>query len=190
MLNAMDPHLERRRFTADEYQRMGEVGILSPDERLELIDGEIVTMTPIGPPHAAAVDRATLSFVTAVNRRAIVRVRGSVRLDFLTEPEPDVVLLRPRADFYASAHPGPQDILLIVEIAGSSLRYDRDVKSKLYAHLGIVEYWLADLTSQTVTCYASPEGDRYRDIRSLVRGASLAPLALADVVIQVDDLLD
>jgi hypothetical protein len=127
MLNAMVPHLERRRFTADEYQRMGEVGILSADERLELIDGEIATMTPIGPPHAAAVDRASVSFVTTVNRRAIVRVRGSVRLDFLTEPEPDVVLLRPRADFYASAHPGPQDILLIVEIADSSLRYDRDV---------------------------------------------------------------
>jgi len=117
----MDVAVSRRRFTVDDYHRMGEVGILSATDRVELIDGEIVAMTPIGPRHGASVDRTNRVLVTAVGTSAIVRVQGSVRLDLFHEPEPDIVLLRPRADFYASAHPGPADILLVIEFAESSI---------------------------------------------------------------------
>ena len=105
--------LRTRRFTADEYQRMGQVGILSEDDRVELIDGEVLAMTPIGPRHSSTVDRATRVFVAAAGERAIVRVQGPVRLNLYTEPEPDVLLLQPRADFYASRHPGPADVVLV-----------------------------------------------------------------------------
>jgi Uma2 family endonuclease len=142
----MPVEVTRRRFTADDYQRMGSAGILSEDDRVELIDGEIVAMTPIGPRHNAAVNRATRAMVLAVGNKAIVQVQGSVRLDLYHEPQPDLVLLRPRADDYASQLPGPSDILLIVEVADSSSDYDREVKSRVYAKAGIGEYWLADLT--------------------------------------------
>ena len=114
--------ISRKRFRADEYQRMGQVGILSEDDRVELIDGEVVAMTPIGARHAACVDSVTRAMVIAAGDTAIVRVQSPVRLNLFTEPEPDVVLLRPRADFYAPRHPGPADVLLIVEIADSRSR--------------------------------------------------------------------
>jgi Uma2 family endonuclease len=122
-----------KRFTADEYQRMGQVGILSQDDRVELIDGQVVAMTPIGMRHNACVSRATRALVFAAGEDAIVLPQGSVRLGSYHEPEPDLALLRPRADFYASRMAGPADILLIIEIADSSLEYDRDVKARIYA---------------------------------------------------------
>src|SRR5688572_3230119 len=113
--------VRNRRFTADEYQRMGETGILSPGDRVELIDGDVLAMTPIVPRHAASVDRANRAFVRSLSGdEAIVRVQSPIRLSLYTEPEPDISLLRPRADFYASAHPGPADVLLVVEVADSS----------------------------------------------------------------------
>ena len=129
----------KKRFTADEYQRMGQVGILSDRDRVELIDGEVVAMTPIGPRHNACVNHATRALVRAAGDDAIVQSQGSVRLDPYHEPEPDLVLLRPRTDFYASRLPGPDDIFLIIEIADSSIEYDRDVKARVYAAAGITE---------------------------------------------------
>src|SRR5262245_44026079 len=117
----MPIELRKRRFTADEYQRMGKAGILSEEDRDELMDGEIVALTPIGPLHNASVNRATRAIFAAVGDTAIVQVQGSVRLDLFHEPQPDIVLLRPREDFYASQLPGPADILLVVEIAESSV---------------------------------------------------------------------
>jgi Uma2 family endonuclease len=179
----------RRRFTADDYQRMGQAGILRREDRVELIDGEIVTMTPIGPRHCDSVDRANRAFVMKAGDSAIVRVQGSVRLDFYTEPEPDLVLLRPRPDFYSSAHPGPADILLIVEIAETSIDYDRDVKSRVYAQSGVQEYWLADLNENVLTAYSVPEGGTYRNTRPYARGQSLAPQLLPECVVSTEDLL-
>jgi Uma2 family endonuclease len=185
----MSVAVSRRRFTADDYQRMGQAGILHPEDRVELIDGEVVAMTPIGPRHCASVDRANRAFVTRAGDSAIVRVQGSVRLDLYSEPEPDLVLLRPRADFYASAHPGPADILLIVEVADSSLDYDREVKSRVYATSGVQEYWLADLNENVLFCYTSPEGGTYLDVRRHTRGQSLAPHLLPACVVSTEDLL-
>jgi Uma2 family endonuclease len=179
----------RKRFTADEYQQMGQAGILSEDDRVELIDGEIIAMTPIGPRHCASVDRATRAFVTRAGDSAIVRVQGSIRLNFYSEPQPDLVLLRPRADFYASTHPGPADILLIAEIAQSSIDYHHDFKSAVYARAGVHEYWLADLSENVLHCFSTPGDGGYQNIREYRRGQSIAPLLLADCVIPVDDLL-
>jgi Uma2 family endonuclease len=185
----MEGTLTRKRFTVDEYQRMGQVGILSADDRVELIDGEIVVMTPIGPRHGACVARATRALVRAAGDDAIVLPQGSVRLDIYYEPEPDLALLRPRDDFYASRHPGPGDILLIVEIADSSIDYDRNVKTRVYAAAGIPEYWLADLNANIVWRHRVPERDGYREVEPLRRGQSVAPELLPSCVIAVDVLL-
>jgi Uma2 family endonuclease len=181
--------VSRKRFTADEYERMGEAGILSRKDRVELIDGEIVAMSPIGPPHTACVDRTARTFFKLVGDAAIVRVQGSVRLDFFTEPEPDVVLLKPRADFYASAHPGPADILLIIEIADSSIDYDREVKTGVYARKGVREYWVVDLNENVIWCYTNPERGAYQRLQRCESGQLIAPSLLPDFVVSPADLL-
>jgi Uma2 family endonuclease len=178
----------KRRFTADEYQRMGQVGIL-PKHGVELMDGEVLTMTPFGPRHVACVSRTTHALVKAVGDDAIVQPQGSVRLDLYFEPEPDLVLLRPRADFYATRHRGPDDVLLVIEIADSSLEYDRDVKACVYAAAGILEYWLADLNANVVWRYLSLERGAYRKVEPYRRGQTIAPHLLPSCVVAVDVLL-
>jgi Uma2 family endonuclease len=177
---------EKRRFTADEFLRMAEVGILCEDDRLELIDGEVVEMSPIGLPHTAAVSSATRALVMAAGAAAIVQPPGAVRLDLYYEPEPDLVLLKPRTDFYVSRRPGPADVLLIIEVADSSIDYDRDVKAPLYARAGIPEYWLVDLNAGLVERYLSPDRGAYRSVEQLRRGQSIAPQLLPACTIAVD----
>ena len=181
--------VSRRRFTVDDYHRMGEAGILSPTDRMELIDGEIVTKTGIGPRHGASVDRATRALVTTVDTSAIVRVQGSVRLDLFNEPEPDILLLRPQADFYASAHPGPADILLIVVVAESSIDFDRDIKARVYARAGLPDYWLVDLNEDLVHVHSDPSSGIYRAVVSYRREQSITPRLLPDFAISVLHLL-
>lgn len=185
----MPIELLKRRFDADEFQRMGRAGILREDDRVELINGEIITMTPIGPRHNAAVNRANRALVGAVGNQAIVQVQGSVRLDLSNEPQPDLVLLRPDPDFYASRLPAPDDILLVVEIAESTVDYDSGVKAQLYATAGVREYWLADLTTGTVTRSSAPSGGTYQRRRELKAGESIAPDALPQCAIPVESLL-
>lgn len=181
--------VRRRLFTADEYQRMGQVGILSENDRVELIEGEIVTKVTIGARHNASVDRAVRALVIGAGDRAIVRVQGSFRLSAYSEPEPDLVLLRPQADFYASRLPGPEDVFLIVEIADSSIDYDRSVKARIYAEYGIREYWLADLTHNALTCYSEPRGGTYQNVQQYERGQTLVPALLPECPIAVDVFL-
>ena len=180
--------LTRKRFTADEYHRMAQVGILG-ERGVELIDGEIVVMTPIGNRHSACVASANRALVTAAGDEAIVQPQGSVRLDLFYEPEPDLVLLRPRTDFYSGRARRPQDVILIIEVADSSLEYDRDVKAPVYAAAGIPEYWLADLNANVVWRYSSPAGGAYRSVRPHHRGESIAPVLLPSCVIATDVLL-
>jgi Uma2 family endonuclease len=179
----------KKRFTADQYQRMGQVGILTERDRVELIDGDVVAMTPIGARHNACVTRTTRALVMAAGDDAFVQPQGSVRLDLYHEPEPDLVLLRPRGDFYASRLPGPEDILLVVEIADSSIDYDRDVKARIYAESGIPEYWLADLNANLVWRYSAPERGAFRSLEQYRRGQSMTPQLLPACVIPVDVLL-
>jgi Uma2 family endonuclease len=179
--------VSRRLFTADEYLRMVEVGILAKDDRVELIDGEIVAMTPIGPRHAAAVDRANKTLVSAVGDRAIVRVQSSIRLNLFRQPEPDLVLLRPKENFYVDHLPGARDIFLIIEIAESSFEYDFKVKARMYAESGVPEYWIADLDAGRVTCFTDLRQNR--SVREFHPGESMAPALMPEVVVAADAFL-
>ena len=181
--------LTKKRFTADEYHHMAEVGILAPRDRVELIDGEIIVMSPIGSRHSACVACANRALINAVGEKAIVQPQGSVRLDLFYEPEPDLVLLRPQADFYATRYRTPDDVLLVIEIADSSLAYDRDMKAPIYAMAGIGEFWLADLHANAVWRYTSPERGAYKRVEQYHRGESIAPLELPTCVVPVDVFL-
>ena len=181
--------IQKRLFTVDEYMRMAETGILSPNERVELINGEIILMSPAGPRHHAAVDRATRAFVMGAGETAIVRVQGDVVLHRFAAPEPDLVLLRPKADFYASKQAGAGDVLLVIEVADSSLDYDTTSKLNLYAIIGIPEYWVADLQNNRLLAYSDPDRDSYQTVREFHRGDTLAPHLLPDCSIPVEILI-
>jgi Uma2 family endonuclease len=185
----MDPVLTPWRFTADQYQRMGETGILCEDDRVELIDGVIVEMTPVGLRHIATVDRCNREFTRQVGDRAIVRVQSPLRVSPRSEPQPDVTILRDRADFYAGGHAGPADVLLVVEVSEISLAYDRRVKLRLYAEAGVPEVWLVNLRDDCIEASYEPAGGRYQQRELLQRGAACSPHALPEVLIAVDAIL-
>jgi Uma2 family endonuclease len=185
----MAVEIAQRRFTVGEYYRMAEVGILAPDDRVELIEGRIVTMTPIGNRHATCVLRLTTHFGRRVGTAALVSVQNPLRLDGHNEPQPDVMLLRPRADFYAQGHPAPADVLLVIEVADTSLAYDRGVKIPLYARAGIPEVWLVNLPQDLIEVYTAPVGGVYQQVRQARRGESLAVPGLPGVALAVEDVL-
>jgi Uma2 family endonuclease len=185
----MSAQIERKLFTIDDCDRMAEAGILSPEERIELINGEIVVIRPPGPRHGAAVDRTNRAFVVLVRERAIVRVQGCVVLHHMAAPLPDLALLVPRADDYADKNPSPGDVLLVVEVSDTTFEYDSTVKLPLYAITGIPEYWIADLRTNRLLVYSQPQGESYRAFREMRRGESIAPLSLPDCQIPVDLLL-
>lgn len=185
----MSVPLTRRRFTVEEYYRMAEAGILGEDDRVELLDGEIVEMTPIGPRHSSCVCRLTDFFARRVGERAIVHVQNPIRLGPYAEPQPDLCLLKRRADFYARRHPGPEDVLLVVEVTDTSAQEDRGVKIPMYARSGIPEAWLVDLPAGGIEVYHDPGPDGYRELRRLGRGDRLAPQAFPDLVLSVGDAL-
>ena len=179
----------RRRFTVDEYYWMARVGILRPDDRVELIDGEIIEMNPIGGPHASTVDRLSQFLILALQGAAIVRVQNPIRLDSGSEPEPDLALLRPRRDFYAAGHPTPSDVLLVVEVADTTIAYDTRTKAPLYARAAIPELWIVDLTRGCVVTYRDPSDAGYATTRVHHRGEMLRALAFSDLAFPVDDIL-
>jgi Uma2 family endonuclease len=182
--------LTRRRFTVDEYHRMGETGILSEDNRLELICGDIVFREPIGAYHAGTVRRLDRLFTSRLGDRAIVSVQNPVQFSQEnTELQPDVTLLRPRDDFYTSRHPEAADVLLLIEVADTTLRLDRRVKIPLYARVGVPEVWLLDLTTQRLEVCREPLGDRYGSVRILARGQRVSPDAFGDLSVDVADLV-
>jgi Uma2 family endonuclease len=182
-------NITRRLFTFEECLRMAETGILSPNERVELIAGELVIMSPIGPRHGVAVDRANREMIRLAGNKAIVRTQGTVVLDRFAAPEPDLALLRPKDDEYLSKNPAAEDIFLILEVADSSLDYDTTTKLGLYAILGVHEYWVADLQNRRLLIHSEPKGDTYTVRRELNPGDSVAPLLLPDCRIPVDLLL-
>ncbi len=177
------------RFTVAEYYAMAEAGILHEDDRVELLAGEVVQMVPIGSRHNAVVDRLNQLLVSQAGGNTIVRTQGSIRLDDHSEPQPDVTLLRPRPDFYANAHPGPGDVLLIVEVMQSSADYDRSVKIPVYARAGIPEVWLIDLDADTVEVFQSPDGALYRDLTPQLRGDAIAVPGLPGIAVPVEQIL-
>lgn len=181
-------HLKHR-ITVDAYHRMGEAGILAPEARVELIEGEIIDMAPIGSRHAAVVDRLNRIIVATVGEKAIVRVQGPVRLGELSEPEPDIALLKPRADYYRDALPGAADVLLLIEVAESTQRYDRRIKVPLYARHGVPEVWVIDLENALVHFHRGPGGGAYADISATERPALTPIAALPGVAIDLAGIL-
>ena len=184
----MAVQVTRWQFTADDYERMITAGILAEDDRVELIDGEVIAMSPIGPPHAAIVNRLN----ALLNRRfagaAIVSVQNPIRLNDYSEPQPDLAVLRPRDDFYAQSHPTASDILLLVEVADTSLAYDRTEKLPRYAQESIPEVWLVDLDNELVTQYARPALNQYRHQVTLARGQTLVAQSVANFEISIDTI--
>lgn len=180
--------LTRRKFTVDEYERMGQAGILGEDDRVELIEGEIVEMTPIGDRHAGTVRRLINMLSARAGGTALVDAQNPLRLGEHSEPQPDIALLAPRADFY-TAHPTPADVLLLIEVAETSAEPDRRVKVPLYARGGVPEVWLVDLDGETVTVYRDPAPDGYRTERTVHRGETLAPAALPDLRVAAEEIL-
>jgi Uma2 family endonuclease len=179
----------RKRFTTDEFAQIAAAGVLGEDDRVELIEGEIVEMSPLGPQHAACVDRLNHRLQSLVQNRAIVRVQNPIRLGEYSQPQPDIALVQPRNDFYAGGHPEPEDVLLLIEVSESSLAYDRDVKLPLYARAGIVEVWLVALLPQVVEVYRAPGDSGYGEKRTLHRGQAIAPTHLPDAGLAVDHIL-
>ena len=182
--------VQRYRFNVDEFARMGEAGVFTEDDRVELIDGEVLEMSPIGSPHAGTVNRLTELLVTRLAGRANVIVQNPLRLDRHTEPQPDLVVARRRKDFYADRHPEPADVLLVIEVADSSLRYDRTEKAPRYGRAGIPETWLVDVQAGTVTVYADPGPEGYARQQVRRRGERIAAASIPVPVpgLTVDDV--
>lgn len=181
--------LIRRRFTVAEYYCMGEAGILPPDERTELIEGEVFVMPPIGPGHAEGGSRAERTFYRYVGDQAIIRSQYPIRLPNDSEPQPDIVLARLRPEGYRAAHPGPEDILLVVEISDTTLASDREKKLPLYARAGILEAWLMNLPDDRIEVYRDPAPEGYRSITLVPRDGTVTPLAFSGVIIPCAELL-
>jgi Uma2 family endonuclease len=184
----MPATVTRHRFTVREYHRMGEAGVFHEEDRVELIDGEILVMTPIGARHAACVTALQEAFAP-LRGRVLVRVQNPVELDDHSEPQPDVCVVARRESLYADRHPGPSEVRLLVEVADSSQAYDREFKLPRYARSGIREVWIVDLAADRVEVYRDPESEEYRTRRALGRGESIAPAAHPEVEIAADAIL-
>ena len=189
LVSLMSSAITRKLFTIDDCYKMAEVGILSPDERTELINGEILVVPPPGPRHGFVVDTLTETFVNLARGKAVVRVQGGVVLHKYAAPMPEIALLRPRGKAYLEKNPDASDILLLIEVADSSLDQDRTVKLQLYAIMSIPEYWIVDLQHDRLLVHTDPAGESYQTVRELHRGDTAALSLLPECVIPVDLML-
>ncbi|MCW5849964.1 MAG: Uma2 family endonuclease [Anaerolineae bacterium] len=185
----MAAQVTRVRFTVDQYEDMGRAGILGEDVRVELVDGEIVQMSPIGARHMACVNRLTALLSQRLGQRYIISPQNPIRLSRYQEPEPDLAVLKWRDDFYASAKPTAADVLLVIEVAETTLEYDTKVKIPRYAQAGVPEAWVADLMGNLVKQYADPVGGVYQVEREYRRGETLMLRAVPELSLDVAAIL-
>ncbi len=181
--------IQKKMFSIAEYHYMTEIGILKENDRVELIEGEIINMAAIGSHHAACVDRLNRLFVTDLGEKAIVRIQSPFTIGDFSEPEPDIALLKPCKNFYAKAHPGPEDVLLIIEVSDTTLDYDRNFKIPLYARAGIREAWIINLQETYIEVYSTPSKQGYKMLRKYYEGDILTVSSFPDIKIAVDELL-
>jgi len=179
----------KRLFTVKEYYRMYESGVFANGERVELIRGEIIKMAAIGRRHAACVDYCNFMFAKKLGANVIIRIQNPLSLDNTSEPEPDVMLLRYKDDFYRSGHPQPSDVLLLIEVADTTIDSDRELKIPLYAEDGIIEVWLIDINNACIEVYRHPTEQGYQDMQKFYHGQNLSILAFPDLSITVDEIL-
>lgn len=187
METQVEANIARRLFTADEFHAMAEAGILHEDDRIELIEGELIEMAAIGTKHFTCVNTLTRLLVQSVAEDGIVSVQNPVRLNDKLEPQPDVSVLRTKN--YSDALPGSEDVLLLIEVSDTTLRYDRETKLPLYARSGVREAWIMDFQNRTMERHTEPSESGYRLVRRAGRGESLLSEALPEVVLRFDDIL-
>lgn len=184
-----DPWITRHRLTVDDYHRMGETGVLARDARVELLEGEVIDMAPIGSRHWSVVNRLNRNLSEAVGRRALVSVQSSLRLSVASELQPDIALLRPRADFYAAGLPTGHDALLVIEVADTTAVYDCDTKASLYARHGVPVYWVFDLKAGLLRVFGTPQDGEYADVSHTDSPGQLALPGLDGVTVDLASLL-
>jgi Uma2 family endonuclease len=170
MSTAMHEWPRRHRITVDHFYRMAEAGLFDAEERVELVNGEIIDVPPMGSRHAGTLDRFARALAAAVSTRAFVRSQLPLRLNEESEPLPDLAIVRPRDDDYVDSHPTAADVLLVVELSDSTLRYDREVKTALYSRCGVPEVWVVDLRANRIHVHQSPRGAGYADVRTIELG--------------------
>jgi Uma2 family endonuclease len=186
----LEVEVARKRFTVEEFHRMAEVGLLKPDDRVELIDGEIYEMSPIGEQHMSGVIALTDGFASlTLQGGAHISVQNAVLLNRISEAHPDVALLRRRQDRYRSRKPRPTDVLLIVEVSDTTLRFDLQVKLPLYARASIEEVWVVDLQDRRLIDHRDPTADTFTSVRTLSRGELFAPLNFPELLIALSDVV-
>jgi Uma2 family endonuclease len=189
MLAQMPAEIVRKLFSVEEYDRMVEVGILTEDDRVELIEGEILEMSPIGWRHTACTDRANMLLAPRLLGKATVRIQGPIRLSDNTKPQPDIILLNPREDFHAQGGASTQDALLVIEVAETSIRYDRGPKLAIYAKYGVHEVWIEDLNTDTLLIFRDRHPKGYKTNLVLQPSGSVSPLAFPDLILPVSAIL-
>ncbi|NEQ38731.1 MAG: Uma2 family endonuclease [Okeania sp. SIO3I5] len=185
----MSVELLRRLFTVDQYYKMLEAGVFNENERVELIRGEIINMSPMGIRHSACVDRINELFFLRLVKSVIVRIQNPVRLNNTSEPQPDVSLLQRRPDFYETQQPQPENVFLLIEVSDTTIKYDREVKVPLYAENNIVEVWLVNLTERCLEVYRQPTANGYEIVQTFQRGETVTIQALPNVTFTVDEIL-
>jgi Uma2 family endonuclease len=185
----MQTEITKKLFTVDEYYRMADAGILTENDRVELIEGEIIQMSPIGRKHAARVDRATDILTLRLRGKAMVSIQNPLRLNNFNEPQPDIVVLKPREDYYESKSHTPEDTFVVMEVSDSTLRYDVEVKLPIYARAGIPEVWIENVSEDLLLVCRDPSDSGYKTQLTFHRGDSLAPLAFPDVLFKAEDFL-
>jgi Uma2 family endonuclease len=185
----MTVQIRRKKFTVAQYQQMIKAGVLTDRDRVELLQGEVIEMSPVGRHHASCVDRLTEFFVLRLSAGAMVRVQSPIQLGLHSEPQPDLTLLKRRNDFYADAHPQPQDIFAIIEVSDTTIEFDRTIKIPLYVENAITEVWIVDLNEQCIEVYREPNALGYQQVQVFRRGQSLSLQAFPQVQFSVDQLL-
>lgn len=179
----------RHLITAEEFEAMAESGVFAEDDRLELIEGEIIEMSPIGDSHAGCVDWLSNSFKDRLGQRVVISTQNPANVTNISRPQPDVILARPRADYYRKGRPGPQDTFLVIEVADSSLSFDRQTKIPLYARSGIREAWLVNLVDGVVEVHRDPTPQGYRLVRRAGPAETISPEAFPEVEMSVAEIL-
>lgn len=179
----------KHRFNVKEYYRMAETGVLRPDARVELLNGEIIDMSPIGPFHGGLVKRLSRIFTLKARGRWIVSTQDPLRLDDQSEPEPDVMLLKPHADDYTSRHPQAEDVFLLIEVSDTTVEFDRAEKLPAYGRAGVAEVWIVNLNDLAIEVYREPHFTGYSSKTILSAGSQVAPLAFPDAEVNVAELL-
>jgi Uma2 family endonuclease len=188
VMSAVLEYPQKHPISAEEYLRMGEAGVFAPEARLELIEGEIIEMAPIDPPHAGLVARLTRLFIQRGGAGAVVWVQNPLVISDRSVPQPDLALLKPRADDYMGSHPRSSDVFLVVEVSDTTLAFDLRTRVPLYARCGIAEVWVVDVNDRVIRVFRDARASCYRDSFSVTAGQSVACLGLSEVIVEVNEL--